>query len=153
MGIAQAVRRRANCMGSHVGAVLVLNDRVISTGTNGTPQGMLNCEDGGCVRCKNRDEFGHGEGYDKCICVHAEQNALLTAARFGIAVEHAALYTTLKPCFSCAKALLQAGVHRLYFQGEWGPREPQLKEQYEVILARFESVEHIDTVDPWLDNS
>ena len=115
MGIAVAVRRRANCLGSHVGAVLVKDDRVISTGTNGTPQGMQNCEDGGCVRCARREEFGHGEGYDKCICVHAEQNALLTAARFGIAVEGSVLYTTLKPCFSCAKALLQAGVRELYF--------------------------------------
>ncbi|RME73790.1 MAG: CMP deaminase, partial [Planctomycetota bacterium] len=105
MGIALAVRRRANCLGSRVGAVLVLEDRVIATGYNGTAQGLPNCDEGGCERCANRTRYGRGQGYDVCVCVHAELNALLSAARFGIRCEGAAIYTTLQPCFGCAKAL------------------------------------------------
>jgi dCMP deaminase len=112
MGIAEAVTAKANCYGSNVGAVLVLRNPVISTGYNGTPEGYPNCEDGGCVRCKERQENPEtkGSGLDRCICVHAEQNALLTAARFGISVEGATLYTLLSPCFGCLKESLQAGV-------------------------------------------
>ena len=110
MGIALAVRRRANCLGNRVGAILVRNDHVVATGYNGTPAGMPNCDEGGCERCGNRDKYPSGQGYDLCICVHAEQNALLMAARFGIAVEGATLYTTMEPCFGCAKEALQAKV-------------------------------------------
>ena len=111
---AHAPHHGANCYGSKIGAVLVLGDRVISTGYNGTPAGMLNCIDGGCLRCKDRylEKLGEtskmsdpshtaGAALDRCICVHAEQNALLAAARFGTRVEGATLYTTLSPCFGC----------------------------------------------------
>src|SRR6266487_1322255 len=97
MGIAMAVRRRANCMGNRIGAVVVLNGRIISTGYNGTPEDMPNCEEGGCHRCANRDKYPSGTAYDLCICVHAEQNAILSAARFGIAIEGSTLYTTMRP--------------------------------------------------------
>src|SRR5580698_7264888 len=77
MGIAMAVRKRANCLGTSVGAVIVTKGRIISTGYNGTPENMPNCLDGGCHRCSNRDKkFQSGTAYDLCICVHAEQNAL-----------------------------------------------------------------------------
>ena len=82
LGIALAVRRKANCTGNRVAAVIVKNKRVISTGYNGVPEGMKNCLDGGCLRCLNPNgQFMSGTGYDLCICVHAEQNALLAAAR------------------------------------------------------------------------
>jgi tRNA(Arg) A34 adenosine deaminase TadA len=108
MGIALAVRARANCRGSRVGAVIARDDRIVSTGYNGTPSGMTNCLEGGCLRCARPERYGPGEAYDLCICVHAEQNALLAAARFGIEVQGATLYTTMQPCFGCAKELLQA---------------------------------------------
>ena len=69
---------------------------------------MKNCDQGGCERCANPEQYPSGTGYDVCICVHAEQNALLAAARFGIAVEGAMLYSTMRPCFNCSKELLQA---------------------------------------------
>ena len=98
MGIAIAVRNRANCVGNRVGAVVAKDARIISTGYNGTPRNMPNCLDGGCLRCANRESHPAGTGYDLCICVHAEQNAILGAARFGIAVEGGTLYTTMQPC-------------------------------------------------------
>src|SRR5450756_1406092 len=71
MNIAMAVRERANCLGSRVGALLVLGYRVIATGYNGTPEKMPNCDEGGCDRCANREHYESGTAYDICICVHA----------------------------------------------------------------------------------
>lgn len=137
MNIAMAVRRRANCCRSRVGAVLVLNDRIISTGYNGTPSGMQNCDEGGCERCADKDKYKPGQAYDICICVHAEQNALLSAARFGIGVENSFLYTTLRPCFGCAKELLQAKVSTVYYLHEWKHPDPALWKQYMALQEHF----------------
>lgn len=134
MNIAIAVRKRANCLGRRVGAVIVQGNRIISTGYNGTPEGLTNCTDGGCVRCKNRETYSASVGYDVCICVHAEQNALITAARFGLSVEGATVYSTLRPCFECTKAMLQAKVEAIYFLHDWVHPESSLREQY--ILAQ-----------------
>jgi dCMP deaminase len=139
MKIALAVSERAICLGRHVGAVLVKDGRIISTGYNGTPEHMPNCDERekGCHRCANPETFPAGTGYDVCICVHAEQNALVSAARFGIAVEGAVLYTTLKPCFGCAKEALQAKVEAVYYLTEWVPSTPEVEQEYKRILLRF----------------
>jgi dCMP deaminase len=138
MKIALAVSERAECLGRHVGAVLVKDGRIISTGYNGTPEHMPNCDEKeqGCHRCAHPDDFGPGVGYDVCICVHAEQNALLSAARFGIGVEGAFLYTTMKPCFGCAKEALQAKIEAVYYLNDWTPRE-EVVHEYKRILGRF----------------
>ena len=78
-----------------MGAVLVVDDRVISTGYNGTPEGMINCSDGGCWRCFDRESFAPGAGYDVCICVHAEQNACWEP--LGLESEQTAAIST-QPC-------------------------------------------------------
>ncbi|MGH8984311.1 MAG: deoxycytidylate deaminase [Acidimicrobiia bacterium] len=138
MGIAEAVEAGADCLGTHVGAVIVLENRVVSTGYNGTPEAFDNCSEDGCVRCKDRwlekqgrfDEMSDpahtaGKALDRCVCVHAEQNAFITAARFGIRVDGATLYTTWSPCFSCLKEAVQAGitrvVYRTWYQAEYSP--------------------------------
>ncbi len=137
MNIAFAVRRRANCRGYKVGAVLVVKNRIVSTGYNGVPEGMKNCLEGGCDRCAKPEEYQSGVGYDVCICVHAEDNALLTAARFGIAVEGGTIFTTVKPCFSCMKALHQAGVTTVYYHKEWSHPNPSLQSQYRAVENKF----------------
>jgi dCMP deaminase len=119
MHIAIAVRRRANCLGNRVGAIVVMDQRILATGYNGTPDNMQNCIDGGCLRCANRDKYPSGTGYDLCICVHAEKNALLASARFGIPVAGAVVYTTMRPCFGCTKEMLQAKIHAVYFLHDW----------------------------------
>lgn len=153
MGLARAVREGADCLGSHVGAVLVLENRVISTGFNGTPEGFVNCSAGGCVRCsdsaKHKEgraseatdpEHVPGRGLDRCICVHAEQNSIVTAARFGIRVEGATLYTTLSPCFGCLKEAVQAGIVRVVYDDEYhAPMSDSVRRQYDALadhLAR-----------------
>jgi len=151
MGIAFAVRERADCKGQKVGAVIVTEDRIISTGYNGTPEKMVNCSDGGCVRCENRGkQYPSGTGYDLCICVHAEQNAILSAARFGITVQGATLYTTTQPCFGCLKEMLQAKINQVYYVNPWtSPRTPQQESQYKRLMEEFEhGVVHLEIEDP-----
>ncbi len=149
MNIAIAVREKANCLGRKVGAILVKENRIISTGYNGTPEGMLNCTEGGCVRCKNREKYKNSIGYDVCICVHAEQNAILSAARFGISIENSTAYTTMRPCFDCSKALLQAKVKALYYLHDWSHPVPELQTQYALIQKQFPGgVKKINMTDP-----
>jgi dCMP deaminase len=152
MHIAMAVRRRANCVGNRVGAILVRNDRIISTGYNGTPEGTRNCDEGGCERCARRARYRTAQGYDVCVCVHAEQNALLSAARFGIAVEGASMYTTMRPCFGCTKELLQARIADVFYLHEWRHPDEQLWKQYLSLQERFPGgVRHIPIKDPDAD--
>ena len=151
MGIALAVRERANCTGRRVGAIIVRERRILSTGYNGTPAQMRNCEDGGCHRCANPQSYPSGEGYDLCICVHAEQNALLAAARFGVAIEGCTLYTTLQPCFGCLKETLQANLREVCYLMPW---ESRFAEQYAALVDRlgcdqFRQIEIVDPQAPW----
>lgn len=152
MGIAMAVRQRANCLGARVGAVLAVYDRVVSTGYNGTPANMTNCDQGGCDRCLNRDKYGSGKGYDVCICVHAEQNALLTAARIGIPVQGGKIYTTMRPCFGCTKELLQADIKGVYYLHDWTHPDSQIQTEYQKIQGRFpEGLRQVRMEDPRKD--
>jgi dCMP deaminase len=114
LNIARQAATRSNCIRRPVGALVVKQKSIISTGYNGTPIGVRNCFDGGCLRC--RSQAPPGEGYDTCVCVHAEQNAIVLAARHGNAVEGGTLYTTLRPCFGCLKEAIQAGIVDVVFE-------------------------------------
>ncbi len=153
--IAMAVRTRADCAGRHVGAVITREGRVLSTGYNGTPFGVPNCSEGGCHRCRqrrDRPEMRSG-AYDVCICVHAEQNAILTAARFGQQTLGASMTTTVQPCFGCLKEMLQAGINEVHYLHPWDPEEaygdPALRAQYTALQSRFEVFAQVG--DPALD--
>lgn len=108
MAIARLVSERSTCMRRHVGVVLVRDKRVLCTGYNGSPSGMRHCLDIGCLR----DELGipAGERIEICRGIHAEQNALVQAAAFGVSVAGAKLYCTHEPCVTCGKMLLNAGI-------------------------------------------
>ena len=149
MGIAMSVRIRANCLGNRVGAIIVVDNRIVSTGYNGTPRNMPNCTDGGCHRCGHREAYPSGTGYDLCICVHAEQNALLSAARFGIAIEGSTVYSTMRPCFGCTKEMLQAGVHSVYYIHDWFHPDSEKNAEYEKIQSRFTGgIRRLEMEDP-----
>jgi dCMP deaminase len=137
MGIAIAVRARACCTGNRIGAIIALDNRVVASGYNGTPFNTENCVDGGCDRCANHERYESGQGYDLCICVHAEQNAILQAARFGIAVQDALIYTTMRPCFGCTKELIQAGIRGVRYLHEWRHPDDEVWSQYERLQARL----------------
>jgi dCMP deaminase len=154
MNIAVAVRMRANCLGRRVGAVITQDNRIISTGYNGTPQGMTNCLAGGCVRCRDKSAFAPSVGYDVCICVHAEQNALIAAARFGHPIEGAVVYSTMRPCFECTKAMLQAKVDSICYLHDWAhPQGGDLQEQYLVAQDKIPNKVRriVDFIDPHAD--
>lgn len=113
MEIAWVVSSRANCSRRPVGALIVIEQRIISTGYNGTPFGVKNCDEGGCSRCES-DAPRH-YGYSTCLCVHAEQNAIVLAARQGTATKDATLYVTLRPCLGCLKEIIQAGISKIVY--------------------------------------
>ena len=145
MGVAMAVRERATCTGNRIGAVAVLQNRIIAPGSNGVPEGMKNCLEGGCLRCRNpKGRFPSGTGYDPWICGHAEQNLLWSAARFGIAGEGATIYSTMQPCFAWGKELLQAKVRRIVslHPGTPSDADPEMdssqKAEHEKLRAKCE---------------
>jgi len=112
MEIAEVTKKRTNCIRNAVGAVVVRDKTIIGTGYNGTPAGIKNCFEGGCDRCTRREnnKIGSGEEKDKCICIHAEQNAILQSAYHGIPTKGASLYSTIAPCVQCAKMIINAGI-------------------------------------------
>jgi len=112
MELAALAAQRSNCMKRRVGCVLVRDRRVISTGYNGTPRNFRNCNEGGCPRC-NRGEGG-GVGLSTCLCLHAEENALLEAGRDRIR-EGATLYCDTCPCLTCAVKITQVGISEVVY--------------------------------------
>jgi dCMP deaminase len=132
LAIAGTVSQRSNCIRRHVGAVIVVDKAIIATGYNGTPMGVRNCAEGGCPRCAS--DAPPGSGYDACICVHAEQNAIVLAARHGNATNGGLLYTTLRPCFGCAKEAIQAGIREIVFDQPFG-YGPDLEEVYRRLIS------------------
>ena len=109
--IAKLVSERSTCLRRQVGAILVKDKRILTTGYNGAPSGIEHCLDRGCLR----EKLGipSGERIEICRGVHAEQNALIQAAKFGISVNGATLYCTHKPCITCTKMLINAGIKRI----------------------------------------
>jgi dCMP deaminase len=149
MSIALAARARADCTGNRVGAILVKDKFIIATGYNGTPAGAPNCSEGGCERCAHPERYPSGQGYDLCICVHAEANALLMAARVGISTNGSTLYSTMRPCFGCSKELLQAGVQRVVYLHDWRHPDATYQTAYEGLQARFpEGIHQLVHPDP-----
>ena len=117
MEIAQVVATRSNCSRRHVGAVLVRNRHILSTGYNGTPHGVKNCFEGGCPRCAHTTESG--SRLEECLCVHAEQNAICQAAQHGHALEGGTIYVTCSPCLTCAKLIINACLDEVVYDGEY----------------------------------
>jgi dCMP deaminase len=115
MALASLAAQRSNCMKRRVGCVLAREKRVISTGYNGTPRGLRNCGEGGCDRCN--EGHGSGVGLATCMCIHAEENALLEAGRERIR-EGAILYCDTCPCLTCSIKIAQVGISEVvYSQG------------------------------------
>ncbi len=111
MDIAKLVGKRSTCLRRHVGAIIVKNRRVLATGYNGTPSKIKHCDETGCLRIKL--SIPSGQRHELCRGLHAEQNALLQAALYGISVRGAVLYITNQPCIICAKMIINAGLEEV----------------------------------------
>ncbi len=115
--LAIVVSKRSNCIRRQVGAVMVQGKHIIATGYSGTPTGITNCSDGGCKRCLSRakNTLKENERKDLCICLHAEENAILQSAYHGATTKGATLYSITAPCLQCTKSLINAGIGRVVF--------------------------------------
>jgi len=110
INIAHEIASASKCVSKQVGAVIVKDGRILSTGYNGTPAGYINCSS------HWNDEYtkDHHE-WSKTYEIHAEMNALIWAARKGISIEDATIYVTLEPCSECSKNLIAAGIKRIVY--------------------------------------
>ena len=127
MNIAAVVASRSTCPRKFVGAVIVRDRTILSTGYNGSIRGLPHCDDVGCVIEE-----------DHCVStVHAEANAIIQAARNGVAIAGAELYTTASPCWPCFKLIANAGISRVYY-GEF------YRDQKSLAVARDAGIELVD---------
>ncbi len=117
MNIAKVVALRSNCMKRKVAAVIVKDKRIISTGYNGTPRGITNCNEGGCPRCASVETSGKDLG--ECLCSHGEENAIVQAAYHGVSVKGATIYTTFSPCLMCTKMIINSGIQEVVYQATY----------------------------------
>jgi dCMP deaminase len=117
MRMAELVATRSTCLRRNVGAVIVKEKRILTTGYNGAPKGLKHCEEVGCVRMENNIESG--TRHELCRGVHAEQNAVIQAAYFGSSIKDSTVYTTNFPCVLCAKILINSGVREVCYKDDY----------------------------------
>ncbi|KAJ2870877.1 Deoxycytidine monophosphate (dCMP) deaminase [Coemansia aciculifera] len=126
MLLSELASHRANCMKRKVGCILVKDNQIIATGYNGTPKGITNCNEGGCPRCN--DGTPCGVSLDHCLCIHAEENALLEAGRGRVRnATGVVLYCNTCPCLGCAKKIVQVGVKVVVYSKGYGMDKLTLK--------------------------
>lgn len=115
MKITEIVAGRSTCLRRKVGAIIVKNKRILTTGYNGPPEGIEHCESrGGCLRDKMN--IPSGQRMELSRAIHAEQNAIIQAAKMGISIDDSTIYVTTHPCFTCAKMLINAGVKKIIYR-------------------------------------
>ena len=115
--VADLVATRSTCLRRQVGAVLVRDKRIISTGYNGAPRKLKHCSEVGCIRSEN--DIPSGQRYELCRGVHAEQNAIINAAYYGISTQDTVMYCSHQPCIICARIIINAGVVKVAHRGDF----------------------------------
>jgi len=137
MQMAELVSTRSTCLRRKVGAVIVKEKRVLSTGYNGAPRGLKHCEEVGCVRLNNHIESG--TRHELCRGVHAEQNAVIQAAYFGVSIKDSTIYTTNYPCVLCTKILLNAGIREIIYKEEYiDPLSKEILSETDVLVRKYQ---------------
>ncbi len=111
LSIAKLVAERSTCLRRRVGAVIVKDKRILTTGYNGAPSGLEHCDKTGCMREKLK--IPSGQRHELCRALHAEMNAILQAAQYGISLGDSVIYCTNQPCIICAKMIINAGIKRI----------------------------------------
>ncbi len=114
MEITHLVAKRSTCLRRQVGAVVVKDKNILATGYNGAPSGISHCLDVGCLREKLK--IPSGERHELCRGLHAEQNAIIQAAKHGTTIDGSTLYCTTLPCIICSKMVINAGIKRIVFE-------------------------------------
>ena len=136
--ITRMVATRSTCLRRHVGAVLVREKRILSTGYNGAPAGLKHCIEVGCLR--EKASIPSGTRHELCRALHAEQNAIVQAAYHGISISGSTLYCTNKPCVICSKMLINAGIKRIFFDdGYDDDLSDAILDEAKIEITRFET--------------
>jgi len=137
MTLASLASRRSNCMKRRVGAILVRQNRVLASGYNGTPRGLPNCNEGGCSHCNLSDKSSLIS--NECLCLHAEENALLEAGRERVG-NNCVLYCNTCPCLKCTIKIIQTGVKTVVYNLTYkvDAASSRLFEEAGVELRRFD---------------
>jgi dCMP deaminase len=136
MEITHLVARRSTCLRRQVGAVLVKDKNILATGYNGAPSGVAHCLDVGCLR----EKLGvpSGERHELCRGLHAEQNAIIQAAKHGTNIDDSTLYCTTMPCIICSKMIINAGIRRIVFEeGYSDTLAAEMIEESGVVVEKF----------------
>jgi len=137
MNMADLISTRSTCVRRRVGAVIVKDKRVLTTGYNGSPRGTRHCEEEGCIR--DQQNIPSGTRHELCRGVHAEQNAVIQAAYFGISIDGASIYTTTFPCSMCAKMLINAGIKEIvYLDNYTDELSERLFDETNVTVRKYE---------------
>lgn len=140
MDITCLVAKRSTCTRRAVGAVIVKDRRVLSTGYNGAPSQVRHCAEVGCLR--EQMAVPSGERHELCRGIHAEQNAIIQAAYHGVSIKGASLYCTNQPCSICAKMIINAGISRIvYKSGYSDPLAIEMLDEAEVELIKLEDTQ------------
>lgn len=135
--ITHLVATRSTCLRRQVGALLVKDKNILATGYNGTPSGIRHCEETGCLR--EQMKVPSGERHELCRGLHAEQNAIIQAARHGVNIDGSTLYCTTMPCIICTKMLINAGIKRIvYEQGYADELAAGMVSESGIEVLRFE---------------
>ena len=136
--ITRQVATRSTCLRRKVGAIIVKDKRILTTGYNGAPKGVKNCLEAGiCMR----EELGvpSGERHEICKGLHAEQNALLQAAYHGVSIKDSIIYCTTQPCIMCSKMIINAGIRKIYYLEDYpDPLSIQMLDEAGVEYIRLD---------------
>ena len=138
MGMAELTAERSTCLRRKVGAVIVVDKRIVATGYNGAPKGLPHCEEqGGCLR----EKLGvpSGQRHELCRALHAEQNAIIQAAVMGNSIDGASIFITHQPCSICTKMIINAGIKRIVVRNGYPDQlAEELLEQAGIAIEMLE---------------
>ncbi|MBC7197215.1 MAG: cytidine/deoxycytidylate deaminase family protein [Deferribacterales bacterium] len=118
--LTDVVKKRSTCLRRQVGAIIVKDNHILSTGYNGVPTKISHCSEVGCLREKLK--VPSGERHELCRGLHAEQNAIIQAALHGVSIKDATIYTNTKPCSICTKMIINAGIKRIVYQIDYSDK-------------------------------
>jgi dCMP deaminase len=136
MKIAEDVATRSTCLRRVVGALIVKDKRILTTGYNGVPTGITHCTEDTCLRIKYN--IPSGERHELCRGLHAEQNAIIQAAYHGVSIKDAVIYITHQPCSICTKMLINSGIKRFIFQHPYSdPLAEEMLRETDIELQIF----------------
>lgn len=134
--LTDVVKKRSTCLRRQVGAIIVKDNHILSTGYNGVPTKIRHCSEVGCLR--EQLKVPSGERHELCRGLHAEQNAIIQAAHHGVSINGSTIYTNTKPCSICTKMIINAGIKRIVYQIDYTDKlADELLAETDIVLSKI----------------